>query len=335
MTADAAVLSPTTASSSAVVAAAARDGLLRPHGKKQLPPWLFYDDEGSLLFEEITRLDAYYLTRAERSIFQAHADAIIAAAARGATDALKVVELGAGTALKSQILLSAVVRRQGRCLFVPIDVSAAALDLARERLVEQEPLVEVRALAMHNEEAFAEVRALGPRRLVLFIGSSIGNLNDDDAVVLLRQIKDSLLPGGALLLGTDRLKDPAKILAAYDDDEGVTARFNLRALHHLNEVLGADFNVDRFVHRAVWNAERSRVEMHLQSVGAQRVTLGVGPRGGADVVVDFADGERIHTESSHKYSEEKVASLLARAGFTLEQTWMDSDELFAVHLGRA
>jgi L-histidine N-alpha-methyltransferase len=146
----------------------------------------------------------------------------------------------------------------------------------------------------------------------------------------LRQVRQSLLPGGALLLGTDRLKSPAVMLPAYDDDDGVTARFNQRALHHLNAVLGAGFDVDRFVHRAVWNAGRSRVEMHLESVGAQRVSLG-----SAGGVVEFADGERIHTESSHKYSEAKVTSLLARAGFALEQTWMDREQLFAVHLGRA
>ncbi len=316
------------------IAAAAREGLLRPRGEKRLPPWLFYDDEGSLLFEEITNLEAYYLTRAERSIFEAHADTIVAAAAKDATDALKVVELGAGTATKSQILLSALVRQQGRCLFVPVDVSAAALDLACARLVAQEPLVELRPLAMHNEQALDVVLGLGPRRLVLFIGSSIGNLDDDDAVKLLRKIRQNLLPGGVLLLGTDRLKDPAVILPAYDDDKGVTARFNLRALHQLNATLGATFDVDRFVHRAVWNAERSRVEMHLESVGAQRVEI-TCDADNAPLVIEFADGERIHTESSHKYSEAKVASLMAQAGFTLEQTWTDDAQLFAVHLGRA
>lgn len=334
MTASAPASSPSSPSSSpaerlrAAVARAARDGLQRPRGEKKLPPWLFYDDEGSRLFERITELPAYYLTRAERSIFVAHADDIVAAAAAGTTLPLKVVEFGAGTATKSQIILSAVVRRQGHCLFVPIDVSAAALGDARDRLALQEPLVEVRPLAVQHEEAIDDVAALGPRRLLLFIGSSIGNFDDDAAVALLTTMRRSVAAGGALLLGADRAKSPALLIPAYDDDEGVTAAFNRRALHRLNDVVGADFDVDRFVHRAIWNAKRSRIEMHLESRGAQRVVVD-------GFVVDFTDGETIHTESSHKYTDEKVRSLLERSGFRLERTWQDDDALFGVHLARA
>lgn len=313
----------------AAVRAAVDAGLRRGVGDKWLPSWLFYDAEGSRLFDAITELPEYYLTRAERGIFERDADAIIAAAARGSVAALKVVELGAGTAGKSQILLSAVVRRQGACLYVPIDVSASALAEAQARLAREEPMVSVRPLAVQHEAALPEVQKLGPRRLVLFIGSSIGNFDDDDAVALLRSVRACLAPGGALLLGADKKKDPARLLPAYDDSAGVTAAFNKRCLHQLNAVLGAGFDVDRFRHVAVWNEARSRIEMHLESVGEQAVCLG---RAGGTVA--FVDGERIHTESSHKYSDEKIRAILAQAGFALEQSFVDDDGLFGVHLAR-
>jgi L-histidine Nalpha-methyltransferase len=304
------------------------NGLLRPTHEKFLPPWLFYDDEGSRLFEAITELPEYYLTRAERSIFVHHADAIIEAAVGAASPMAPVVELGAGTAKKSQILLAALARRHGRARYVPVDVSAAALDVMGQRLRRELPAIEVTPLVMHHEEALARLKDQKPS-LVMFIGSSIGNSDDVEAVALLSKVRTALPPRGALLLGADRKKSVPLLLAAYDDKAGVTARFNLRALQHLNAVLDAGFDVGRFRHVALWNEARSRIEMHLESVGRQQVCLGK-----AGVSVDFADGERIHTESSHKYSDEKIAGLLTASGFRLEQTWNDDDGLFGVHLAR-
>lgn len=296
---------------------------------KSLPPHLFYDDAGSALYERITELPEYYLTRVEREILEAHADAIVSRVREGTAHPLHVVELGAGSATKSQVILAAVVRAQGRCLYVPVDVAHGPLDEAARRLGRQEPDIEVRPLAARHEEAFPVVRRLGPRRLVLFIGSSIGNYDDREAIALLGGVRRSLAPGGALLLGTDWRKSPAVMLPAYDDAQGVTAAFNKNALAHVNRALDGNFDVDRFRHVALWNEAASRIEMHLESTCAQRVwirALGLELR--------FARGERIHTESSVKYDLAHVERLLCAAGFAREATYFDPERRFAVHLAR-
>lgn len=293
-----------------------------------LPAWLFYDDRGSELFERITQLPEYYLTRAEREILEAHADELVALAAEGSDEPLHVVELGAGSATKSQLVLRAVVRRQGSCLYVPIDVSAAALDAAAERLRREEPAVVVRPVRASHRDALPALADVGPRRLVLFVGSSIGNYEDEEAVALLKAVASSLRPGAALLLGTDRRKDPAEVLPAYDDGAGVTAAFDLNILDRLNRDLGADFDLRQWRHEARWNEARSRVEMHLVSRVDQVVN--VPPLG----LTRFAAGESIHTESSHKYDRAHVDRLLSAAGFRRVRTFTDAAERFDVHLAR-
>jgi dimethylhistidine N-methyltransferase len=309
------------------IAAVVAKGLLA--AKKSLPPFLFYDDEGSRLFEEITTLDEYYPTRVERSILVEHADEIVATAAVGGAFPLHVVELGAGTATKSEIILRAVVARQGRCIFAPVDVSESAIEEATARLARTLPDVSVRPLVMRHDEAFPHIRAIGPRRLVLFIGSSIGNFEDGEAHAILDGVRRSLAPGGALLLGTDLRKDPSILVPAYDDARGVTAAFNRNVLARINRELGGTFELDRFAHVALWNDECSRIEMHLESLCAQRVRIEA-----LDVDVMFRQGERIHTESSIKYDDARVDAMLGRAGFVLERTFTDRDRLFAVHLAR-
>jgi L-histidine Nalpha-methyltransferase len=306
---------------------AVASGLGRKH--KSLPPWLFYDRVGSELFERITELPEYYLTRAEREIFRTHADDIVATAAAGTSAPLHVIELGAGTATKSQILLRAVVRRQNRCLYVPVDVSASALDVAAERLEREEPQVEVRPLAVHHGEATERLRTIPARRLVLFIGSSIGNFDDADAIELLEAVRRGLSRGDCLLLGADRKKDPARLIAAYDDGAGVTAAFNKNVLARINRELGGEFQVDRFRHVAIWNEERSRIEMHLESMADQ--TVGIEA---LEMEVRFAAGERIFTESSNKYDTARIDALLGRAGFRRERTFSDAEGLFGVHVAR-
>lgn len=297
---------------------------------KRLPSRLFYDDEGTRLFEKISALPEYYPTRTERKILDDHADDIIAAAGAGSHQRLHVVELGAGTATKSQILLHALVRRQGRTLFLPVDVSLAALKKAQQRLAVEEPGVEVRPLALRHEEALDQVKHVGPRHLVLFIGSSIGNFDDEDAADLLRALRGSVQKGAALLLGADKIKDISVLLQAYDDAQGVTAAFNKNVLTRINKELGGHFDLEAFAHRVRWNGVTPAVEMHLESLANQRVKIDA-----LGATVAFARGETIHTESSVKYDDAHIDRLLARSGWTREKTWSDKKRWFSVYLCRA
>jgi dimethylhistidine N-methyltransferase len=322
------------------VARAVSDGLLR--ADKRLPAWLFYDAEGSRLYEQITQLPEYYLTRAERSIFEKHSDAIVASAAAqgvGPQDAnpkgrepvrLHVAELGAGAATKTQVLLRAVVRRQGKTTFVPADVSRSALEEGARRMAHEEPELTVLPALGHHEDALGAIRAMPDRQLVLFIGSSIGNYAPDEARALLSSVRGSLRPGAAFLLGTDLKKSPGVLIPAYDDSRGVTAAFNKNVLRHINRELGADFDVERFRHVALWNEAHSRIEMHLESLARQAVRIDAL---GVDVIL--RKGERIHTESSVKYDDAMVDSLLGSSGFGRERTFLDDDGRFAVHLAKA
>ena len=307
------------------VASAVREGLTaRP---KRLPPWLFYDAAGSRLFDRITGLPEYYLTRTERSILTAHAAAILALAAPG--ERLRIAELGAGSADKTRLLLAAAVRLQGTVLYEPVDVSASALDAAHERIQREIPGVTVIPQVMDYTHRL-HLEPAGERRLVLYIGSSIGNFEPHEALRLLQRLRASLRPGDSLLLGVDLVKDEKTLLAAYDDAAGVTAAFNRNLLCRLNRELAADFDPAAFRHRAVWNASESRIEMHLESRRAQRVRLPA-----LDFEVDFAPGERIHTENSYKYAPGQTESLLSDAGFSPSATWTDPQGWFAVCLGRA
>jgi dimethylhistidine N-methyltransferase len=312
----------------ATIAADVRRGLTR--APKTLPPYLFYDEEGSRLYERITRLPAYYLTRAEREILLAHAPGIVDRIAPRGGHALSVVELGAGSASKTRVLLDAVLESQARCLYVPIDVSTTALAEAELRLRAELPDVTIRALAMTHEEALPALADVPAPRVVLFLGSSVGNLEDEDASVLLGRVREALRGETWLLLGTDLLKDPSVLLEAYDDPEGVTAAFNKNVLARINRELGGRFDLDRFGHVVRWNDAASCVEMHLESLGAQEVTVDrLGIR------VRFDARETIHTESCAKYDLPRVERLLAAAGFHREATYHDGERRFALHLARA
>lgn len=310
------------------VIAAVRAGLgARP---RSLPPWLFYDARGSELFTAITELPEYYPTRAERAIFRLHGGALLERAAGG--QPMTLFELGAGTADKTRLLLAHWLASPapGPRVYVPIDVSPDALAVATERIGRELPGITVRPLVGRNRAMVGHMRATPGRRVVLFIGSSIGNYEGAEAIALLRRIRGALEPGDALVLGTDLVK-PAEILVpAYDDAAGVTAAFNKNVLARLDRELGADFELDRFRHVALWNPARSRIEMHLESTIDQVVTVP-----GAGLTVELAAGERIHTESSVKYDLAMIDRLLGEGGFTREETATDPDGLFAVHLGRA
>jgi dimethylhistidine N-methyltransferase len=308
------------------VAAAVRDGLAS--SPKRLPPWLFYDEAGSRLFEQITELPEYYLTRTERAILTAHAGQMIARAAAGAR--LRITELGAGSADKTRLLLSAAVRRQGPIVYEPVDVSASALADAQERLEREMPEVLVAPQVMDYTGGLdLEQPAPDERRLVLYIGSSIGNFEPAEAAHIVRGVRAALRPGDALLLGVDLVKGPDLLLAAYDDAAGVTASFNGNLLIRLNRELGADFDPTAFAHRAVWNATTSRMEIYLMSCKAQTVQIPA-----LEMTVDFRRNECIHTENSYKYQPGQAEALLVEAGFAPNATWNDRRGWFAVCLGR-
>lgn len=300
---------------------------------KTLTPWLFYDEAGSQLFERITTLPEYYLTRTERGILAAHAEEMLAAAAQDRK--LTLIELGAGTATKTGILLAAAVRRQGAVIYQPVDVSETALDEARENIETHIPGVTVLPqVADYTVEKLKLTRPPQTQTLALYIGSSIGNFAPEDAHDVLRNLRAQLQPGDSLLLGTDLAKDEATLLAAYNDPSGTTAAFNRNILVRLNRELGADFRVDSFAHKAVWNVRESRIEMHLESMIAQQVHLPATASAPATVVT-FAAGETIHTENSYKFTTATVSSLLLGAGFAPAQTWHDAQKLFAVTLAVA
>jgi dimethylhistidine N-methyltransferase len=292
---------------------------------RSLPPKLFYDAAGSALFDQITDLPEYYLTRTERAILQAHAPEMIAAA--GGT--LEVVELGAGSASKTGILLEAALRRQLRCRYCPIDVSPEALALAEKRLRAALPGLRVRPLVADYTQGMSLPSRNGHRRLALYLGSSIGNFDPRDAVAVLRRLRRELRAGDALLLGTDLAKSQSVLLPAYDDAQGVTAAFNKNVLARINRELGADFDLDGFRHVAEWNPRASRMEMYLESTVRQAVTIPA-----IRLSLEFDAGERIHTENSYKYTLPIVARLLKQSGFRLERTWTDKRKWFAVHLAR-
>lgn len=312
------------------LAAVVTEGMVsRP---RWLPSWLFYDEAGSQLFDRITELPEYYLTRTERAILTRHAEQIVALAADG--EALHVVELGAGSCDKTRLLLKAAVDRQDTVLYEPVDVSPTALAAAQERLEREIPGVVVCPRVLDYTRNFTlETAVCGERRLVLYIGSSIGNFEPEEAHTLLVSVRAALAPGDSILLGVDLVKDESILLPAYDDPAGVTAEFNRNILRRINRELGARFDVESFAHRAAWNPAASRMEMHLVSTRAQRALV-PSPDPDFELRLRFAEGETIHTENSYKYRPGQAEAVLRRAGFDPVQTWTDEQNWFAVCLAK-
>lgn len=292
---------------------------------KRLPPKLFYDATGSRLFEEITRTPEYYLTRTERAILEQFAGEMV----RAGGSNLTLVELGAGSASKTRVLIRAILRRQLHLEFHPVDVSPAALKQAVASLNGHFPRLHVSPIAADYNHALPDLRSRPGRKLVLFIGSTIGNFEPDEARDFLKNVAGSLQPGDALLLGFDMVKDVQILHAAYNDAAGITAQFNKNMLARINSELGADFESDEFKHVAFWNARKSRMEMHLESRVDQKVWI-------SDLAQEFqfTFGERIHTENSYKFTQPAIARLLRQSGLTLEQQWCDQNRWFSVVLAR-
>jgi L-histidine Nalpha-methyltransferase len=293
---------------------------------KTLSPKLFYDAAGSALFERITELPEYYPTATERSIFRDHAVEIV----RQAVGCTAVVELGAGSGAKTVLLLDALAKTTSEVTFYPVDVSAAALDFCSARMREMLPGINVVPKVLDFTHGMPQFRRLPGRKLFLFIGSSIGNFEPLEAGLFLKQIRSSMNPGDALLLGTDMRKSPDILIPAYDDPQGVTAEFNKNLLVRINRELDGDFDLDSFAHRIVWNDELSRIEMHLESLREQSVSLAA-----VNVTLDFRKSESIHTENSYKFTMPVIQAIAENGGFTIERTWSDPKRWFTVHLLRA
>jgi L-histidine Nalpha-methyltransferase len=293
---------------------------------KSLPPRLFYDAAGSALFEEITRLPEYYLTRTESALLQKYAGDI--AERVGAN--VNVIELGAGTAAKTGTILKALSQRQLRVDYYPVDISSSALQVAVKSLNGSYPQVRVHPVATNYIADSQFLESVSGRKLVLYLGSSIGNFEPDEALDLLTRMRAHMDEGDYLLLGTDLVKDTTVLLPAYDDAQGVTARFNKNVLARINRELGGNFDLDLFRHVALWNPDNSRIEMHLESILDQTVKIKL-----IGLEVPFAKGERIHTENSYKYTLPSVRKTLLDTGFEIESTWTDAKDWFGTHLARA
>jgi L-histidine N-alpha-methyltransferase len=291
---------------------------------KSLPPKWFYDAAGSELFEKITALPEYYPTRAEREILQAEAGQIAAA-----SQAKTLVELGSGSSEKTRLLIDALRAAGTLHRYVPVDVSEQALLAAASALFSDYPGLEVDGVVSD----FDDYLDLGTRedrdgpRLVAFLGSTIGNLLPAERASFLARIRSGLSGQDRLLLGTDLVKDPAVLVAAYNDEAGVTAAFNKNVLAVLNHELGADFDLDNFEHVARWDPDQEWIEMRLRTVGRQTVHLPA-----IDLTVSFDDGEELRTEISAKFRRQDVAAELTAAGFRPEHWWTDSQQRFGLTL---
>ncbi|MEA2464742.1 MAG: L-histidine Nalpha-methyltransferase [Acidobacteriota bacterium] len=290
---------------------------------KTLPPRWFYDSLGSSLFDAICFLPQYYVMRAEAEVLTSFGTEI--AGAFGAD--VRLVELGSGAARKTRILLDALTQAQPALEYVPVDIDAAMLERSGRDLLSDYPHLRVTAIASDFSRPSVPLALLSRHRgrtVVLFLGSTIGNLDPDAAVAMLRDLRGALAPGDALFLGADLRKSRTILEPAYDDPLGVTAAFNKNLLVRMNRELGAGFALDAFTHRAFYDETLGRIEMHLVSTRAQRV-----PIAQLGLEVDFAEGETIHTESSYKHDASTLAAFAAQSGFAIYRTWTDARSWFA------
>lgn len=291
---------------------------------KFLPCRYFYDREGSRLFEEICQLPEYYLTRAEREILSEHAEETIA---RWSHD-VALVELGSGSATKTRVLIDALLRRQERLQYVPVDISRAALEESARALLEHYPTLSITAIAGEYHDGLERLQtSIGGAKLILWLGSSVGNFERGEAAEFLRRVRATMTADDRLLIGIDLRKDRTILERAYDDASGVTARFNLNLLARINRQLGGHFDLEAFRHRALYNEEVGRIEMYLVSARAQRVVIDR-----LNMTIAFAPEEAIHTENSYKYSLAEIDALAEAAGLRIEQQWFDAGHRFSVNL---
>ncbi len=293
------------------------DGLALP--QKSIPPKYFYDEQGCRLFEAICELPEYYLTRTETAILRGNIAEIVQFIGPDA----ELIEYGSGVQAKTRILIQALQTR----LYVPIDIALDTLRASSNELAARFPWLNVVGICADYTRPLALPDFVGVpirRKVAFFPGSTVGNFTPVEALQFLKQVRRAVGAGGALLIGVDLKKDKATLDAAYADAKGVTARFNLNLLQRINRELGADFQLNRFRHKAFYDPSQGRVEMHLESLVAQIAHV-AGQR------FDFAPAETIHTEISCKYSIAEFQELGKRAGFSPEKVWTDPEQLFSVH----
>jgi L-histidine Nalpha-methyltransferase len=292
--------------------------------KKRLSCTYFYDEAGSKLFEDICQLDEYYIPRAEREILEAHRKEIVSLAPIEPV----LIELGSGDAAKTRLLIDAFQRRYGRVRYRPIDISKEALEASSRSLLADFAGLEIDAIAGDYDQVAAQLGA--DPKLILFLGSNIGNFDRPDAARFLAKLRGSMAPSDLLLVGIDLRKDRAILEPAYDDSKGVTAAFNLNLLARINANLGGNFDLSAFAHRAEYQEEEGRIAMYLESLRPQSVRIAA-----LDMEVRFVAGERIHTEYSYKYSPKEIEALALQAGLHVVRTWTDPADLFSSTLLRA
>lgn len=304
-------------------ATAVRNGLTT--APRSLPCRFFYDREGSRLFEAICRLPEYYPTRTERGILARRAGEIAAVLPPDGV----VVELGSGSAEKTALVLDAILADRGEVCFAPVDISRSALVESADRLLADRPGLQV--LAVHGEYrrslAALDAALAGRPRLVLWLGSSIGNLDRNAAAGFLADLAAGLHPADRLLLGVDLRKDRAILERAYDDEAGITAAFNRNLLARINRELGGNFSLEAFAHEARWEPDPGRVRMHLVSRLGQAVRIAA-----LDLELYFAEGERIHTEDAWKYAPGEIDDLARAAGLQVLERWTDIRQWFSLNL---
>jgi L-histidine N-alpha-methyltransferase len=291
---------------------------------KWLPCKYFYDARGLDLFDRICTLAEYYLTRRETAILRAHAAEVIQ---RGPAH-FALAELGSGSSVKTRLLIEPCLAWQGDLTYYPVDILPNAVEESARRLLADYPALRVVGLVGEFGDG---LRYLGeqPREpcLLAFLGSTVGNFNDEENSKFFTALRQALSPPDRLLLGVDLLKDPATLVAAYDDSQGVTAQFNLNLLARINREMAADFDLPSFRHRAIFNAALGRVEMHLVSLRPQKVRVGA-----LGLTVPFAEGETIHTENCYKHSRGAMRALLARHGFRVVDLYTDPKDWFGLFL---
>jgi len=288
---------------------------------KSLPPRWFYDALGSALFSAITNLPEYYVTRTEEAILRARGAEIIEAIG----GPVSLVELGSGDSRKTRLLIEALIQRQGALDYSPIDIDVTVLESTARGLLADFPTLTVNAICIEFSDAAAALRTRPPgvRVAVLFLGSTIGNLDETEAIAMLSSLRSALAPDDVLFLGADMQKPRNVLEPAYDDALGVTAAFNLNLLGRINRELGGHFDLHRFAHLAFYNEEKGRIEMHLVSRDEQRVQIDA-----LNLEIAFAAGETIHTENSHKYTAEQLERIAKATGFKIARTWSDERKWF-------
>ncbi len=299
-----------------------RQGLTAP--RKTLACKYFYDSEGMALFERICGLPEYYLTRVETAILKHQAARII----EGCPADLSLVELGSGSSTKSRYLIEACLARQPKLDYYAIDISPGAVQSGIRPLLGEYPSLRIVELVGEFSDGLSYLAGQrGGPRLIAFLGSTVGNFTEEEIALFFTMLRRALRPEDRFLLGVDLLKDPAVLEAAYDDSQGITAMFNLNILARLNRELSADFDLAAFRHRAVFNHERGRIEMHLVSLRDQRVRIG-----DLGLTVDLRQGETIHTENCYKYSQAQMEALLVRHGFRVLRPFTDPQYQFCLLL---